>query len=95
MDLLKVAYDPVTADTILTNKPCLLFGLIVLASVAGGDVTIYDGQDAVAGRKVGRFEGPADESVPILFPHPIPLNNGLYVDVGSNITEVGIYWLPL
>ena len=95
MPILGYAYSPVSADTLLTSEPAFLGGLVVLASVDGGDVTLYDGLDAGSGRLIGRFEGLANVSNPIIFPDAVPLDRGLFVDVGSNITEVLLLWRPL
>src|SRR3990167_3793755 len=72
MPILGYAYSPVSADTLLTSEPAFLGGLVVLASVDGGDVTLYDGLDAGSGRLIGRFEGLANVSNPIIFPDAVP-----------------------
>ena len=87
-------WERVTVDTLLYPNPTLLGGLVLLTSVTGGDVTLYDGQDAASGRVVGRFEGIADQSTPILFPWPLRCEGGLFVDIGSNVTEVLVLWVP-
>lgn len=89
------AYTPLDADRRLSDTPAMFYGVVVLASADGGDVTIYDGLDAGSGRLVGRFEGLNNVSNPVLFPCPVPLDRGLFVDVGSNITEVLVLWRPL
>ena len=85
----------VGADNQVREGPCLLAGLVVLASVTGGDVTLYEGNDASSGRKIGKFEGVANVSNPIMFSPPLPLQRGLFVDVGSNITEVAVLFKPV
>jgi len=87
-------WERVTVDTLLYPNPVLLGGLVLLVSVTGGDVTLYDGQDAASGRVVGRFEGNAHISTPFLFPWPLRCELGLFVDVGSNVTEVLVLWAP-
>jgi len=88
-----MAWTNITADARITSSAALLHGLVILASVTGGDVTVYAGQD-VGGRKIGRFEGVADHSRPINFRPAIECDSGIYVDVGSSITEVLILWEP-
>ena len=88
-------WSVVTEDRLLNEGDSILYGLCVLSSAGGGDVTLYAGLDASSGRKIGRFEGANNQSNPIPFPKPIPCENGLYVDVGSNITEVLVFWSPV
>ena len=80
-------WENVTGDSVISTGPCLLHGLVLLASGGGGDVTLYDGVDALAGRKIGTFEGANNESRPVNFSPPLKCEQGLYVDVGSNVTE--------
>lgn len=86
-------FTNVTADARITTHHAVLHGVIVLASSAGGDVSIYAGQDT-GGQKIGTFKGAANVSNPIAFDPPLDCPSGIYVDVGSNITEVTIHWSP-
>lgn len=88
-------WENVSADTVISTGPCLLTGVTLLVSTTGGEVTLYDGADALAGRKIARFEGIADQSTPIQFSPPLLCQQGLYVDVGSNVTEVLIAFVAL
>lgn len=89
------AYDYITADTRLHNQSALLAGVVILPSADYGDVTLYDGQDASSGRSLGPFQGYGRVSLPIMFAVPVPLNNGLFVKFGSNMTGVLVIWKPL
>lgn len=85
----------VISDSAINTGPCVVAGLIINASVDGGDVSLYDGNDALSGRLFDTFQGLANESKPIPFPAPVHFEQGIYIDVGSNITSVTVIWLPL
>jgi hypothetical protein len=87
-----VSYARTAADLVVSTDPTLLFGAVILTSVTGGDATIYDGRDASSGSKVITLEGIANQSTPVMFPQPVTLQSGLFVDVGSNVTEVLVLW---
>jgi len=86
-----MAWTNISASVRITSSAAKLHGLVILASTTGGDVTVYAGQDAGA-RKIGRFEGIADHSRPINFRPPLECDSGIYVAVGSSITEVLVLW---
>jgi hypothetical protein len=83
-----------TADAEVYPGPVLLAGVVLLASVAGGDVTIYDGADPTSGDKLFTLKADANISLPVVFPWPVRCEKGLYVDIGSNITEVTVFYVP-
>jgi len=89
-----IRWERLTASQILTNEPCLFYGAVILTSTTGGDATIYDGQDATSGKLVHTLEGIADQSTPVMWPKPLYFSRGLYVAVGSNVTEVTVGWEP-
>ncbi len=89
-----MAWTNITDNARITTHAAKLHGLVILASTTGGDVTVYAGQDD-GGRKIGRFEGVADHSRPINFRPPLECESGIYVDVGSSITEVLVLWEPV
>ena len=90
-----LGFERVTADNLIFPGPCLLGGLVLLVGATGGDVSLYHGNDALSGQLIGRFEGEADISLPVIFPWPLRCERGLYVDVGSNVTEVLIFYKPI
>lgn len=89
-----MGFTNLSADRIVAYGPALLHGLVLLTSADGGDVTVYSGQDATTGQKILTVEGTANVSRPISFNPPIECDRGIYVDVGSNVTEVLIHWTP-
>lgn len=90
-----MAWTNTDVDALITDGPALLHGLILLCSAAGGDVTLYEGQDPGSGRKVGTFKGEADVSKAIQFRPSLICTRGIYVDVGSSVTEATVLWSPL
>lgn len=87
-----IGWTRLTGDAQVTEGPALLYGLVLLTSVTGGDVTVYAAGGPQPARQVGRFEAIADDSHPILFPSPLRMDGGIYVDVGSSVAEVLILW---
>lgn len=90
-----VGWLRITADTVVSTEPVLLYGVIFLTSVTGGDVTIYNGQDAASGSQFARLEGTANVTNSFSPAKAILLDMGLFVDVGSNVTEVVVIYDPL
>jgi len=87
-----MAWTNLTGDTIVTSAAAMLHGVVLLASSAGGDATVYDGTDPNGGRKILTVKGAANVSNPVAFYPPLVCERGLYVDVGSNVTEVLVHW---
>ena len=87
-------YYQSSVDAVVHQGPLVLYCVILLTSVTGGDITVYDGLDATSGRKVVRIEGQADVSNAVELGGVI-LSRGLMVDVGSNVTEYTIIWRAL
>lgn len=89
-----MGWTNVTADKVVTAQPALLHALVLLASAAGGAVTIYEGQDTSSGRKILTVKGQANVSRPVRFQPPLRCERGIYVDVGSDVGEVLVLWEP-
>lgn len=90
-----IGWETYAADAIVHVGPCLLHGIVVLASAAGGDVTVYEGQDASSGRKIATLKGAANVSNPIMLTKPLYLPRGIFLDVGTSITEVMVGFEPI
>lgn len=89
-----MGWERITADRQCTDGPALLSAVLLLCSGGGGDITIYEGLDTSSGRMICRIEGANNVTNNILFNPPIPCPRGIYVDVGSNVSEALIMWLP-
>lgn len=94
MEMLATAWACVTADELVCRGPCYLYGAVILASVAGGDASVYDGHEATSGHKVLTLKGDANISNPVIPPAPLYLGEGLYVDIGTNCDEVAVFYMP-
>jgi hypothetical protein len=83
-----------TADALVTSHPCWLHAVFLNASAAGGDVAVYEGQDAGSGRQILHQDGAANATNYVQFTPPVWCQRGLYVDVGSNVSQVTIHYTP-
>ncbi|RLG91226.1 hypothetical protein DRO34_04350 [Candidatus Bathyarchaeota archaeon] len=88
MDVKKIKWSWVTIDQVVHNKRCILYDTILIATSGGtADVAIYDGVNTT-GKKLCKLYAPASD-IRGLHPRvPIFLENGLYIDVGSNVEGV-------
>lgn len=84
-----------TSDAVVTTRPCLLHSVTVRASASGGIVSLYEGRDASSGRIVDVVAGAATVSTQIVYPTPLLLARGLFVDFGSNVTSAQVSYTPL
>lgn len=89
------AYRRLTADQLVNEGPCLITGWSINASADGGIVAIYDGLDTDSGAIIEQVEGLASVNNHAEQHTPILCNNGLYVDIGANVTAFTIYYIPL
>jgi len=90
-----VGFTRITASRVINEGQTLLFGVLILVSVTGGSVSLYEGTDATSGRLIATVEGEANITHQFVFSTPLYLDRGLYVSVGSNVSEATIIWLPL
>ena len=89
-----MGWSVIKVDTNITKHAAWLHGVILLSEGNGGDATIYEGQDTVSGTKVVTIEGTADVSKPLRWNPALECDRGIYVDVGSGVTEVHVHWSP-
>ena len=90
-----MGWTNVTASEIIAEQPVLLHGVVILVSADGGTATLYEGQDAASGRKIATIGGITNVSWPVVFYPPLLCERGLYVAVGSDVTEVVVHWQPV
>jgi len=93
VQLVPANWTRVTADQIIDDRPVVLFGWHIYSAQTGGTAELRDGQNAKAPVVAtldcgdGLDNGEWDSRGTLL-------THGLFVDVGSNISEVVVYWLP-
>lgn len=89
------AYVYLTADQLITDKPCLLYSVIVTADESGpGKVEIYDAQGAEAGYKVATLLCSGNLSKSFHW-KGLELSRGLYVDIVEKADYVTVEWEPV
>lgn len=88
-------WQRITEDTVVCRGPVLFYGAILTSDGLGATAVIfYDGVNT-AGRRLFRLLATATETLALLFPVPIPLEDGLYIDVGSNLGDLFLLYAPL
>ena len=91
----KIGKVEVTLSTKICSTPAFIFALgIASDGTAEADAIVYDGQDAS-----GRFHIHlycVDEAMDwIVFSEPMYFRQGIYVDVGTNVEQVVVQYLPV
>lgn len=98
MDLALVEVQPafwtrVTADQIINDKATVLYGVQAYSAQTGGQFVIRDGQNEYA-PVFATIDIAAGRSKNIVISRGVLLVHGLYIDLGDNITEVTVAWVP-
>lgn len=92
MEKEKISWKWVTASQILSKKGCTLLDAVLVASSAGSaTTTLYDGVNTT-GKVIVTLSAVASDMGHLEVAVGIPLENGLYVDVGSNVVGVLVLW---
>jgi len=87
-----VAWQRIAADTFVTRGPIRLYGVLLTSDGVGtADVTLYEGANT-SGRRLFQLLAPIAQSVPLMLSVPIELEDGLYLDVGSNVGDVFVLY---
>lgn len=89
-----MGFTRITASALINEGPTLLYGVQLLTSAYGADIVLYEGQDSVSGKNIMRIKPDPETSMDRKFDPALYLERGLYVSVGSNVTECTLFWLP-
>ncbi len=89
-----VDYEYLDASKKISNRECLLYGLLLDSDGSSGYITVYDG-DSTSDLTFGVFDVLANSETVILFPTPVRLQRGLYIDLTSHVDHVTVLWRPL
>lgn len=93
--MLASAYRYLVSDQQVLKVPCLITGWVLSASADGGIVNVYDGLDELSGQLIFTAEGLNTQVNHAEYASPIMCNNGLFVDIGANVTSFTIFYIPL
>lgn len=86
------AYAYLTADRLISNKPCKLMSVIIVTDGGGpGKVDVYDSRGAIAADKAMTLRCPSNQAVQYLF-GGLEFTKGLYVDIVEKADFVTVEW---
>jgi len=78
----------ITFSQAVEKTKCQLVDATIVATSAGAAAAnIYDGPNAT-GKKIGQLATPASDMRELSPRQPIDLENGLYIELGSNVAGV-------
>lgn len=86
-------YQRVTSDQCVSPNPVWVYSLVISSNGTDeADATIYDGE-STSGDQVMTLFCNDEEMAQVIFPEPLYLRKGLYVDVGTNVNEVLVQYV--
>ena len=85
----------VVGDGAVYLGPCLVHSITLLPNVATDYCTIYDGRDATSGKPFLTVISSTVDTHEIIFPTPVPFDQGIYVDAFDAVVETTIVFTPL
>jgi len=90
---MQFTHNRVTVTQKICKSPCLLKSILLSpdSSTNVADVTLYNGE-GTGDPVLFTFYSGAGTTVLISFDEPLHCDRGLYVVIGSNVTEVLIQW---
>lgn len=87
--------DRLTGDRVVNSGPVFLFGVQIVSDGGGvADIGVYDGQNT-SGEQVLDLTAASGETYAENFIPPIYFSQGLYIDVGDNVTSVTVRYLSV
>jgi len=86
-----VAWAWATSDRVLSPKPCWLHYAYLVVSAASTDTHLYNGDNA-GGEKITSLVSQSVTGHEFRPPEPVYCSQGLYIDVGTNVTGVFVQW---
>lgn len=87
----RVASKYVTADELLSPRPCWLHYACLVVSAASTDSALYDGHNTT-GDLIITLESAAVTNLEFRPAKPVYCKQGLFVDVGTNVSGVFVQW---
>jgi hypothetical protein len=84
-----------TTSGLVASGPLLVTGIYVNATVSGSLVTLYNSLDPISSSQLMQVKTDGVGTKVVPFNSPIYCERGLYLEVGTGVTEVLTTWLPI
>lgn len=86
-------FKRVSADTLITKKPCYVFWAKLLSNSSGiGSAYLRDGHNT-GGEILIELGAPTSDRDVNSYPWPVYFKQGLFIDVVSNVTSVQVLYM--
>jgi len=86
------AFECISKDSVIIASPCLISAIILSSDgTSASSCDIYDSRGTKV-NKILTLRAPANQSAIVLSAFPIRCNNGIYIDVGSNVECVTVFY---
>ena len=91
----QVRFERVAVDSLVCGGPALIYSLTIHSDgVAEADAIVYDGPGAGAKLLLNLYC--VDEAMAqLVFPQPVYVDQGIYIDIGTNCQAVTIQYMPV
>jgi len=90
-----IGFQRITADAQVGRGPLRVFNIVLTDDgVGNADATFYEGANA-SGRRLFTLKVAQHHTRPLTFSKGLHLQDGLYVDVGTNVLEVFVLYESL
>ena len=80
-----------SADGVARAVPGWYYGYIVTTVMSANASTIYDNASAASGTVIDVIPASSAAGTQKIFPYPIPVSNGIYVDIGGTGTVLFLH----
>ena len=85
----------VTGDELVFEGAGELYAVSGTLAAGGKIATLYDATSAITGRGIQALYGAANQTTQLTFNPPLPLAQGLYVDLEASVVDVLVQYREL
>lgn len=82
----------ISESAIITEKPCLFWGLNMYTSADSSTVNVYNGVSDKGGKKIAFFAWYYTANSVYILPKPILCDKGLYIELVADNKDVTVFY---
>jgi hypothetical protein len=90
----KLIHRRVDESSSVWKKPCLLYSAAITGSTTGVTTAVLRDGHGTSGKAIIDLAAVTSAMEKVRFAPPLYFDNGLYVDLGANVTSVFVHFLP-